>query len=101
MKVKIKASENFQECEVVVEVEKIAEITDILIDLRDAIRNATLDIEDKKVKKEDPKKEIKMATEGQIRYLHNLGWSGNESELTFDEASKIIGELGGGKLRGK
>lgn len=101
MKVKIKASENFQECEVVVEVEKIAEITDILIDLRDAIKNATLDIQDKKVKKEETKKEVKMATEGQIRYLHNLGWSGNESELTFEEASNIIGELGGGKLRGK
>lgn len=100
MKVKIKASENYQEVSCELEVEDFNEITECIKSLRKAIIDATQDVIDKKSKKEE-KPQILMASQGQIRYLHNLGWKGNEKELTFDEASNIISQMGGGKLRGQ
>lgn len=99
MKTRITASENFQTVEVVVDVLSFQQITEILLELRQAIKDATKDVQSKSKKEE--KIEVKMATQGQIKYLHNLGWSGDETQLTFDEASEIISQMGGSKLKAK
>ena len=95
---RITASENFQTISVDVEFSKYSELVDHLKSLRNVIFEATKDVAEKKDKKEEPKKEVRMATPGQIKYLNNLGYEGDISNLEFEEASRLIDKLGGCKL---
>ena len=97
MKVKVKCSENFQEVEFETEVESLEQLTGLIQKTREAIKQATSDVK----KKEDPKPQRRFikASERQLDYLWRLGWRGNEDEISTEEASRLIEELGGTQKR--
>lgn len=95
MKVRINACENYQTLSVEVEVEEFTEIAPILRALREQIKDATSDIRPSK-KAPATKKYVRPITDGQIKYLQRLGYDEDDLyDLSFDEASQLISELGG------
>lgn len=98
MKFRITVNENFQTIETVVEAENSQALVPLMKELRNVIKQATSDVEEKKSsqKKESattsqPKQ--RMATKNQIEYLIRLGVVVPEN-LTFDEARRMLDELG-------
>lgn len=98
MKYKVIVCENFQTIETVVEVENSSALVPLMKDLRSKIREATLDVEEKKsAQKKEPatnsQPKQRMATKNQKEYLIRLGVVVPE-DLTFDEARRMLDELG-------
>ena len=100
MKFKIVVCENFQTIETVVETESANDLVPLIKEIRQSIFDATGDIEEKKkkstkveTKEVNVERKQRMATKGQIDYLKGLGVVVPD-DLTFDEARKLLNELG-------
>lgn len=97
MKFKITVNENYQTIETVVEAENSQALVPLMKELRNVIKQATADVEEKKSsqKKESATTQPKqrMATKNQREYLIRLGVVVPE-DLTFDEARRMLDELG-------
>ena len=119
MKVEITCTENFQQVRFVAEVQYMEEISTLIASVRQAIKDGTTDVEGSKKKtpkkkatekpvekkEEQPVQEAPEdsmpVTQGQRNYLRSLGVAQDKIDAlgSFNEASKLISQLSGTKLR--
>ena len=120
MKVEITCTENFQQVRFVAEVQYMEEISTLIASVRQAIKDGTTDVEGSKkkapAKKKTAEKPVEKkveqpvqeapedsmpVTQGQRNYLRSLGVAQDKIDAlrSFNEASKLISQLSGTKLR--